>query len=117
MDNRPVYHKSDNGIKAHLNLAVLAYWIVSVTKYRLKIKAYNNVRWDEILRIASTQVVVTAKVETKSGDIISIRQCTEAEAALADIYSRLEVNRTPIAKVKSVVHPKGPPKNPPPENQ
>lgn len=38
LDTSLVYHKSDNGIKAHLNLAVLAYWIVSVTKYRLKIK-------------------------------------------------------------------------------
>ena len=58
------FHKSDGGIKAHLNLAVLAYWIVSVTKYRL-----------------------------------------------------LEVNPNPIGKVKSMVHPKAPPKNPPPENQ
>ena len=56
LDIRPVYHKSDGGIKAHLNLAVLAYWLVSVTKHRLKIKGYENVRWDEIMRIASTQV-------------------------------------------------------------
>lgn len=43
LDMRPVYHKSDGGIKAHLNLAVLAYWIVSVTKYRLKLKKYPNI--------------------------------------------------------------------------
>lgn len=63
LDIRPVYHKSDNGIKAHLNLAILAYWVVSVTKYRLKLKKHENVRWDEIMRIASTQVVVTAKLK------------------------------------------------------
>ena len=34
-------------------------------------------RWDEIMRIASTQVVVTAKVETVDGQVISIRQSTE----------------------------------------
>ena len=67
LDIRPVYHKSDNGIKSHLNLAILAYWVVSVTKYRLKLKKHENVRWDEIMRIASTQVVVTAKVETVDG--------------------------------------------------
>ena len=54
LDIRSVYHKYDEGIKAHLNLAVLAYWLVSVTKYRLKTKKYDNVRWDEIIRIAST---------------------------------------------------------------
>ena len=47
LDIRPVFHKTDGGIKAHLNLAVLAYWIVSVTKYRLKMKKYPNVRWDK----------------------------------------------------------------------
>ena len=67
LDIRPVYHKGDKGIKAHLNLAVLGYWLVSVTKHRLKLKKNPNVRWDENLRIASTQVVVTAKLETAEG--------------------------------------------------
>ena len=92
LDIRPVYHKSDNGIKSHLNLAILAYWVVSVTKYRLKLKKYENVRWDEIMRIASTQVVVTAKVETVDGQVISIRQSTEAESKLSAIYDLLYIN-------------------------
>ena len=92
LDIRPVYHKSDNGIKSHLHLAILAYWVVSVTKYRLKMKKYENVRWDEIMRIASTQVVVTAKVETVDGQVISIRQSTEAEGKLSAIYDLLRMN-------------------------
>ena len=106
-----MFHKTDGGIKAHLNLAVLAYWIVSVTKYRLKMKDYPNVRWDEIMRIAQTQVVVTAEMETADGDRIRVRQSTEAEDELSVIYSLLEVNANPIGKVKSVVHPKQPQKN------
>ena len=86
LDIRPVYHKSDEGIKAHLNLAVLAYWLVSVTKYRLKVKKYDNVRWDEIIRIASTQVLVTAELKAEDGETIRVRQCTEAEEKLSDIY-------------------------------
>ena len=117
LDMRPVYHKSDGGIKAHLNLAVLAYWIVSVTKYRLKLKEYPNVRWDEIMRIAQAQVVVTAEMDTEDGHRVTVRQSTEAEEELAKIYSLLEINPNPIGKVKSMVHPKAPPKNPPPENQ
>ena len=32
LDIRPVYHKSDEGIKVHQNLSVLPYWLVSVTR-------------------------------------------------------------------------------------
>ena len=117
LDIRPVFHKTDGGIKAHLNLAVLAYWIVSVTKYRLKLKKYPNIRWSEIMRIAQAQVVVTAEMETADGDRVRVRQSTEAEEELAVIYSLLDINANPIGKVKSVVHPNPPPKNPPPENQ
>ena len=117
LDIRPVYHKSDGGIKAHLNLAVLAYWLVSVTKHRLKIKGYENVRWDEIMRIASTQVIVTAQMNTTDGDTIRVRQSTEAEDKLSAIYSLLDINPNPLGKVKSVSHKKSPQKNPPPEKQ
>ena len=112
LDIRPVYHKSDDGIKAHLNLAVLAYWLVSVTRYRLKVKGHKNVRWDEIMRIASTQVVVTAKVETEDGRVISIRQSTEAESKLSAIYSLLNINPSPLGKRKSMLHPNRTSKNP-----
>ena len=114
---RPVYHKSDGGIKAHLNLAVLAYWIVSVTKYRLKLKKYPNIRWEEIIRIAQTQVVVTAEARTEDGGSITVRQSTEAEEQLAAIYSLLDINPNPIGKIKSQVHPKSPQKNPTLEKQ
>lgn len=115
LDIRPVYHKGDKGIKAHLNLAVLGYWLVSVTKQRLKLKKYPNVRWDEILRIASTQVVVTAKFETAEGHILKIRQSTEPEEKLQAIYSLLDVNESPLGKVKSVVHLNLPQKKSPPD--
>ena len=114
---RPVYHKSDGGIKAHLNLAVLAYWIVSVTKYRLKLKKYPNVRWEEIIRIAQAQVVVTAEAKTEDGGRIAVRQSTEAEDQLAAIYTLLDINHNPIGKIKSQGHPKSHQKNPPPEKQ
>ncbi len=106
LDIRPVYHKSDGGIKAHLNLAVLAYWIVSVTKYRLKLKEYPNIRWDEIMRIAQSQVVVTAEMNTEDGGKVSVRQSTEAEEELAKIYSLLEISPNPIGKVKIAGTPK-----------
>ena len=75
-----------------------------VLKHRLKIKGYENVRWDEIMRIASTQVIVTAHMTTTDGDTVRVRQSTEAEGKLSAIYSLLEINPHPLGKVKSVVH-------------
>ena len=110
LDIRPVYHKSDDGIKAHLNLAVLAYWVVSVTKYRLKIRGYDNIRWSEIMSIASAQVAVTAQVETVKGQQIQIRQSTQAEESLQEIYTLLNLNPQPLGRKKSVVHKQPPSK-------
>ncbi len=47
LDIRPVYHKTDDATKAHLNRAVLAYWVVSTTKYRLR-QSGINLRWEEL---------------------------------------------------------------------
>lgn len=59
-------------------------------------------RWDEIMRIASTQVVVTAKVETVDGQVISIRQSTEAESKLSAIYDLLYI--TPRTAREKKIH-------------
>ena len=117
LDIRPVYHKSDTGIKAHLNLAVLAYWVVSVTKYRLRLRDYPNVRWDEIMRIAQAQVVVTAEMDSVDGSKVAVRQSTEAEQELLDIYHLLDIDPNPIGKIKSVVPLKPPLKKTVIENQ
>ena len=109
LDMRPVYHKGDEGIKAHLNLAVLAYWIVSVTMYRLRKKGYPNVRWEEIRRIAGAQVMVTTRMETVRGETIELRQATEEEQELAKIYNLLGIKTHPMGTRKFV----GPPKIPP----
>ena len=69
------------------------------------------------MRIAQTQVIVTAEMDTEEGQKVSLRLSTEAEDELAKIYSLLEVCLNPTGKVKSVVPLKAPPKNPPPENQ
>ena len=69
------------------------------------------------MRIAQAQVVVTAEMDTEDGKRVAVRQSTEAEEELAAIYGLLDITANPIGKVKSVVPLKGPPKNPPPENQ
>lgn len=35
---RPIYHKTDDAPMAHLNLGILAYWLVATIRYQLKQK-------------------------------------------------------------------------------
>ena len=110
LDIRPIYHKSDEGAKAHLNLAVLAYWIVSTVRYRLR-KAGVTIRWEELLRIMSTQVRVTMSAKKSNGNTLSIRRSTEPEDKLTKIYDILEMPHKPVCSAKFVWHLKPPPKN------
>lgn len=68
-------------------------------------------RWDEIIRIAQTQVVVKAEMDMEDGQRVSVRQSTDGEEKLAKISSLLEINMNPIGKVKSVVPLKSDQKN------
>ena len=60
-------------LQIHLQIAKLTYWVVCVTKYRMKLKKHENVRWYKILRIVRTQLVGTIKVESVDGQVSSIR--------------------------------------------
>ena len=39
---RPIYHKRDDAAIAHLNLGLLAYWIVNTIRFQLKRGEYSN---------------------------------------------------------------------------
>lgn len=113
LDIRPVFHKTDNATKAHLNLAVLAYWVVSTTKYRLKQKGINA-RWEELLRIMSTQQRVTMVAEQANGHLMKVRRSTTPETKLTEIQSALGITALPVCSIKSVwLREQPPPKDPP----
>ena len=104
LDVRPIYHKTDEAAKAHLNLAVLAYWIVSVTKYKLKMKDIN-VRWSEILRMMSTQVRASVSMKACRKVEVTTRKDSDPEEKLMEIYNALDTTPNPrgtLISVKSV---------------
>ena len=104
LDVRPIYHKTDEAAKAHLNLAVLAYWIVSVTKYKLKMKDIN-VRWSEILRMMSTQVWASVSMKACRKVEVTTRKDSDQEEKLMEIYNALDTTPNPrgtLISVKSV---------------
>ena len=101
LDIRPVYHKSDEGIKAHLHLAILAYWVVSTARYMLR-KGGIRAEWWSLRPVMNKQIVATSTVRLDNGEKISVRKCSEPEDDLLRIYDTLKVGHIPIRTRKFV---------------
>jgi transposase len=106
LDIRPVYHKTDEGIKAHLHPAILAYWVVSSVQYQLKKKGIGH-EWNELIRVMKTQVLVTTRATQNDGARVEIRQCSEPEEKLNQILTALDIKTPLIRRKKICVAPKG----------
>lgn len=104
LDLRPIYHKTDDATMAHLHLGLLAYWLVSTIRFHLKQKRFNF-EWREIVRIMNTQKCVTTSVENIKIQTISIRQCTEPNKKVKQIYDLMNYKYVPFWRKKSVVPP------------
>jgi Transposase DDE domain len=109
LDLRPIYHKKDESTIAHLNLGLLAYWLVNTIRCQLKAHGINNC-WTEIVRIGNTQKVITTSGYNKAEIEIKVRKCSEPEQKLKTLYQALNIKNRPFTKLKSVVH-KPKPKN------
>lgn len=103
LDLRPIYHKKDESTIAHLNLGLLAYWLVNTIRRQLKRSGINN-SWTEIVRIGNTQKVITTTGYNKAGKEIVVRKCSEPEIKLKALQLALKMKHRPFTKLKSVVH-------------
>jgi len=103
LDLRPVYHKTDDASMAHLNLGLLAYWLVSTIRYQLNLQGANH-GWSEIVRIMNTQKMVTTTIENDKGQTIQIRQCSEPTEEVRQICNKLKYHQIPLPRKKSVWH-------------
>jgi hypothetical protein len=127
LDLRPVYHRRDNATMAHLNLGLLAYWVVNTVRFQLK-KTENvadkkqetsknetenktqtdtmpiNFQWKEIIRIMNTQKSVLTVSQNRYDEVIISRRCSDPIPKAEAIYRRLKYKSQPFAKRKFVVH-------------
>jgi hypothetical protein len=102
LDLRPIYHKNDNATMAHLHLGLLGYWIVNTIRHQLKIKKINH-DWKEILRISSTQKLVTTSMVDNQENTIYITKCSEPSPKLQEIHQALKYKSRPFRMKKFVV--------------
>jgi len=103
LDLRPIYHKSDKSTLAHLHLGLLAYWLVNTIRFQLKKEGINN-NWNELVRIANTQKIVTTTAQNQENTTIIIKRCSEPIESLTKLYDALKYKYFPFTKRKSVVH-------------
>ncbi len=103
LDLRPIYHKSDKSTMAHLNLGLLAYWLVNTVRCQLKSEGIRS-SWKEIVRIGNTQKAITTTGYNKANEAITVRKCSQPIQKLKEIQEKLNIKNRPYTKLKSVVH-------------
>ena len=89
---------------AHLNLGMLAYWLVATIRYQLKQKGINSDWREKVRRMSTQKCVITSMVNIKQ-ETLSIRQCTEPTIEVKAIYDILKYKYAPFTRKKSVVPP------------
>ncbi|MDR2972018.1 MAG: IS1634 family transposase [Bacteroidales bacterium] len=128
LDLRPIYHKRDDATMAHLNLGLLAYWVVNTIRFQLKrseeinankqtltnkqskdndnekVETSINFCWKEIVRTLNTQKAVTTTAQNNYEEVIFIRRCSEPNPKVLAIYQKLKYKIQPFSKRKFVVH-------------
>jgi len=103
LDLRPIYHKNDDSTMAHLNLGLLAYWVVNTVRYQLKKQDIHS-GWREIVRTMNTQKTVTTLAQNIDDQVIMIRRCSEPNQQVLKLYDALKFKYAPLKKKKYVVH-------------
>ncbi|MBQ0050340.1 MAG: IS1634 family transposase [Bacteroidales bacterium] len=96
---RPIHHKKDDRLDAHLFFGILSYWIVNTIRYKLK-QTGDTCFWTEIVRRLSTQKAVTTEATNALGEKVHMRLCSEPNKSADDIYERLRYKKTPFGKNK-----------------
>ncbi|KPA13401.1 transposase, IS4 family protein [Candidatus Magnetomorum sp. HK-1] len=95
---RPVYHQLEQRSDGHVFASVMAYHILHVIEYRLRLNGDHR-SWKTIRDILSTHVRLTIAYDYEnSGKIINgqIRQCSKPEDNQKIIYHRLRLSDLPM---------------------
>ena len=99
---RPNFHHSDTTIEAHINLCVMAYYIVNFIRYRLKLNGINYC-WSEIRRLMSTQKRCLLVSRTKSEKALWTKYCTRPIPEVEEIYEKMGYKKIPFYRKNIVV--------------
>lgn len=103
LDIRPIFHSKTQNIEAHLNLAILAYFVVSFIRHKLKSKDIHH-SWSEIRRILSTQKCSIQTVKDNKNNKILFKSCSRPNQKLKDIIEALNFKPMPFYTKKTILN-------------
>jgi len=95
---RLVFHRRKYRADGHLFIGVLAYHLLNAISIRLEEKDIH-LSWNKIREILCTHILLTTSMKTKSGNIILVRQSSQAEYIHSEIYRSLGISNKPIERV------------------
>jgi transposase len=99
---RPIFHKTDNRVDAHLFISVLAYHIMQSILYSLQ-KQNICISWETLRNIMSSYTRVTTCMKNEQGQTIHIRSSTNPESQQRHIYRALNISDIPGRRIKSII--------------
>ena len=99
---RPNFHKRDQRMIAHINLAVLAYMVLNTIRHKLKSKGIHH-DWTNIIRIMNTQKVATISMNQRNNKQVNIRVCGVPATEALKIYSAMGYKPMPFYRKKFVL--------------
>lgn len=88
---RPIFHKTDSRVDAHLFITLLTYTIIHTIRYKLKAKGIDD-SWTTIRDITHNQVRITTTAKCKDGQILYLRKSSLLNEKQKEIFNALNIN-------------------------
>lgn len=99
---RPVHHRIERRVEAHLFISVLAYYFVHTIRLQLKAQGIHH-SWQTLRDTLATQVRITATLQRRDGRTVHIRKASRPEPQQQKLYSALKLPANPGGTHQSVV--------------
>ncbi len=96
---RPIFHRIDRRVEAHLFITVLAYHMMQTVLHKLRL-AGMPIRWSTLCNRMATQVRVTSSMRLQTGKQVRIRTTTRPEPHQKQIYTALDMPAKPGKRIK-----------------
>jgi len=96
---RPIFHKTNSRVDAHLFITLLEYTIIHTIRYKLKAKGINY-SWSTIRDITQNQIRVTTTAKCKDAQILYLRKSSLLNEKQKEIFNALNINHKAGATTK-----------------
>lgn len=91
---RPVYHRKETRIDAHLFISVIAYHLLHTIRFQLKEHGIHS-SWETLREVLDTQCRITSTLQLENGKTVQIRKTSSPDTDQLQIYKALSIDTYP----------------------